>query len=899
MPRVLFVDGNEQIRRLFTTLLSSHGHQVFSASTGAEALGLVRENRPDIIVSAHQGPDIDGFGLCAEVRRDESLVSVPFLVLSSNHASEEEETLALRSGCDGFIRTQADPTFLLGVIEKHLSKPSEATQLEIQRAALRRAQEELNRQRKELEAGKSYNDLLLETTLDGHILADTEGKILHVNQAYCEMTGFTAGELLAMNIQELEANLDRAEIEGRIQEFVKKGRARFETQHRAKDGRLVDLAVQISVADSREGPLLAAFVRDISLQNRAKLERDWFFELSIDFMAVATFEGAFHELNPAWEKALGWSLDELRERPFLDFVHPDDRAETVREMRKMEAGKSSVSFSNRYRCRDGSYRTLAWNAEPLLDLGLIFAIARDVTSYEETLSSLRVSEERFRNLFERVPVSLWEDDLSQVFAYLSELRESGVSDFRAYLDENPEFLLQCIAGTKILNVNQASLDMFEASSKTDLLGSMGKIVTPASAEVSREVVVALAEGKEHFVGEGRATTLTGRPVDVLVSLHAPPPGSSSASAPALVSMVDITSRKRAEEALRDRERQLETLFKHLPGVAYRCQNDQDWTMELVSAGCETLTGHPAEALIGNRDLSWADLIHQEDQTAVWDSVQGGLDAGRPFEMVYRILTREGREKWVWEQGEAVLDDETGETVLEGFITDITQRVEAEEAESQAREELRALSRRLLEVREEERAALARELHDELGQTLTTLHLDIGVLSQTLGETRPEVTESLERMEETLDRNLVEVRGLSARLRPPILDLMGLGPAIEWQVQEIGLRSPLEFDLDLEDGDPDLPSGFSTAVFRIAQESLTNVIRHAEASRVSVTLAMEGPSLTLEIQDDGLGIEANAMAGTSSLGLVGMRERAMALDGSLKVERVETGGTRVSLRVPIP
>lgn len=135
---------------------------------------------------------------------------------------------------------------------------------------------------------------------------------------------------------------------------------------------------------------------------------------------------------------------------------------------------------------------------------------------------------------------------------------------------------------------------------------------------------------------------------------------------------------RTEKSLQESERKLFTLMGNLPGMAYRCLNDENWTMEFISEGCVELTGYNPLDLIGNRKLSYGELIHPDDQGPVWDQAQEALAERRPFRVVYRIQTATGEQKWVWEQGVGVFSDEGDLQALEGFITDITQRKQAED-----------------------------------------------------------------------------------------------------------------------------------------------------------------------------------------------------------------------------
>jgi PAS domain S-box-containing protein len=150
---------------------------------------------------------------------------------------------------------------------------------------------------------------------------------------------------------------------------------------------------------------------------------------------------------------------------------------------------------------------------------------------------------------------------------------------------------------------------------------------------------------------------------------------------------DITSRRRSEQALRESERRLSTLLSNLPGMAYRCRNDRQWTMEYVSEGCQTLTGYEQAALQNNRDVSYAELVHPEDADDVWRQVQEAVSRGQPFRLTYRIRTADGEEKWVYEQGRKVDDAPDGTAILEGFIADVTDRIRSEQEYHRLEEQL--------------------------------------------------------------------------------------------------------------------------------------------------------------------------------------------------------------------
>jgi PAS domain S-box-containing protein len=210
------------------------------------------------------------------------------------------------------------------------------------------------------------------------------------------------------------------------------------------------------------------------------------------------------------------------------------------------------------------------------------------------------------------------------------------------------------------------------------------------------------------------------------------------------------------------------------------------------------------------------------------------------------------------------------------------------------DQLRALSERIEAIREEERTGIAREIHDELGQALTALKMDIAWVKRRVGAADG-IGEKLDDMSRTADEIIHAVRRISAELRPGILDDLGLQAAIEWQADEFTGRTGIPCRVDPALGDVQLERGLATAVFRIFQEALTNVARHADATEVLVAVALKRGQVVLEVSDDGIGVTEKAPRG---LGLLGMRERARQLGGDCVVRRRDPRGTTVALSLPL-
>ena len=211
------------------------------------------------------------------------------------------------------------------------------------------------------------------------------------------------------------------------------------------------------------------------------------------------------------------------------------------------------------------------------------------------------------------------------------------------------------------------------------------------------------------------------------------------------------------------------------------------------------------------------------------------------------------------------------------------------------ENLRALAAHLQSVREEERIHIAREIHDELGQALTGLKFDINTLAKSCAEGKS-ITEGTQGLSQQIDRIINSVRRIASGLRPEVLDEIGLSAAIEWQAREFSRRTGIRCVVEIAPGFTDPDKDRSTALFRIFQELLTNVARHANATKVGVRLA-DSELLTLKVEDNGRGIQDQEFESPKSLGFLGLRERVLAFGGSIDVKGQEGKGTSVSVSIP--
>jgi PAS domain S-box-containing protein len=321
-----------------------------------------------------------------------------------------------------------------------------------------------------------------------------------------------------------------------------------------------------------------------------------------------------------------------------------------------------------------------------------------------------------------------------------------------------------------------------------------------------------------------------------------------------------------------------------------------------SDGMQKLFGYPPEEVSSKLEW-WVERLHPHDKDRVLAIIQKVTDqGGRTWSGLYRFRHKNGSYSTVMDRG-FILSDAAGRPVrMVGGITDVTEQRKAERALENSRRQLRALSARLQSVREKERAKVARDIHDQLGQVLTALKINLDWLERKLGvrDNDPSLNPLLDRVVESaeiVDSAISSVQKIAVELRPSSLDNLGLAAALEHEAQRFQQRTGITCQLKLPAERLGLPAEGATAVFRIFQEALTNVARHAQATEVRGVLQSEADHVVLQIEDNGRGIRPEALSDKKSLGLLGMRERAAVLGGEVALAPLQPSGTRVTLRLP--
>jgi PAS domain S-box-containing protein len=360
---------------------------------------------------------------------------------------------------------------------------------------------------------------------------------------------------------------------------------------------------------------------------------------------------------------------------------------------------------------------------------------------------------------------------------------------------------------------------------------------------------------------------------------------------------DIEDRKRAEDALRESEEKFRQLAENIREVVWMTTPAMDELL-YVSPAYEVIWARSRESL-RQRPRSFMEAIHTKDREHVVGILERQREQG--FEVEYRIVRPDGSVRWIRNRGFPIKNRSGKVYRIAGVAEDITQRKHAGDALRRSAAEHQALSRRLVELQESERRQLSRELHDRVGQNLTALRINLDILQTALassgsGEVRARVDDSAALLESTMDT----IENVMSELRPPMLDDHGLAAALDWHASKFSMRTGIAVAVTGSEPAVRPAPQVEIALFRIAQEALNNVAKHARARHVEIALDHANGVCVMSVQDDGIGfdrVEATSDKPKHGLGMVTMRERAQAVGGRFEVQALPGRGTRLTVRVP--
>ncbi|HKT31463.1 MAG TPA: PAS domain S-box protein [Gammaproteobacteria bacterium] len=697
-------------------------------------------------------------------------------------------------------------------------------------------------------AGEQRYAQLIEQAVEAICLRRASGEYILVNAAFCKMLGYSREELLRMRITDV---IEPSEQRGHR---LKPGEsARFESWMYHKDGHKV--YVDVSTLRLPNGDIQSV-QRDIgerlAIQRRLEESEHHYRELveqATVGILVRRPTGEILFANRALCQMTGYRRDELVGMPISQLV-PAEENQAIQQVSALAKGEST-HFQSRLRHQDGHIIHEELSATRLED-GNIQIFITDISARVEAEWQLRDERQFVLHALDVLPGVFyvfdaegkflrWNRQTEEITGYgQREMREITASDIVPpdRRTRHTELVQQILAGTTL-------------SGETELYTKDRRCLPYYYAA-------------QRFLWRGQ---------------------------PCVVGMgIDISVQKQAEQKLHQEQLLLKHAINSLPGLFTLCTDQGKFLM--WNQRLEQVTGYGAEQL---GQLTPLDLIVPEQRKAMAERVAEVFARGHA-DIEADLLCRDGRRIPHYFTGRRV--DLPDRTCLAGVALDITARREAEQRVQTYLQELQRLSPRILQAQEEERRRLAGELHDEMGQNLLTVLLQLREL-----ETRaPHAQQPAIRKISALTTELSEqVRSLSLDLRPAMLDDLGLAATLRWFVRERVAASGLKVSLEVDPGLPRLPAITEITCFRVLQSALTNVAKHAQAQHVQVRLHTQEDTLHFSVQDDGCGFDVDAAhrraAAGRSFGLLGMQERVRFAGG--KFELHSTPGQGTSLEVSLP
>ena len=358
-----------------------------------------------------------------------------------------------------------------------------------------------------------------------------------------------------------------------------------------------------------------------------------------------------------------------------------------------------------------------------------------------------------------------------------------------------------------------------------------------------------------------------------------------------------SERRRSELHRLDAAARLESMMEQLPGIPYLAQLDGHGSLLYISPKIESLLGYSSAEWCEDSGLRLR-RVHPEDRALLQAGIDGAITNREGYTVEYRIFGKDGAMHWLRDEARVVSDHDAMGTVLQGVVLDITERKQTQEDLQRSHAKLQQLIAGLDMLRVEEQRRLAHEMHDDFGQLLAAMKMDLSTLRQQLPPDNSHLVKCLGNISELVDTMVGSVRRILADLPPKMLDDLGLFDALESMLGNFEKRHHIACRLTLPSQEPALPVKMRTALYRMVQETLNNVAKHARATRVEASFRCSTDWIVISVRDNGVGMAEDALSKRDSFGLLGIRERAAAWGGKMIIAS-SAAGTGIEIFIPAP
>ena len=534
-----------------------------------------------------------------------------------------------------------------------------------------------------------------------------ENKLVECNHQTEILFGWKKDKLLGRTPPELSPQIqldgtDSDEIGIQKFELALQGKPQlFEWVHLKKDGTPFEVEAKLNRIEFGGKAMVQAMVRDITERKKAMEELlvseekyRGLFENSIVGISQTSLDGKLISANNAFARMYGYKNTKEMIKEVSNVVQfyadPRERDEVLRLLIKNGALSSRELTMKR---RDGSQFHILLAVREIRDAqnNLIFYQSEHVDITERKLAEkgLYDAEQRYRGLFEDSPISLWEEDFSEVKLYLDALKKRGVKDFHRYLQDHPAAIQECLSRIRIIDVNRATLKLYGAARKDELLKNLDRVMMEESNQWFIKEIEEIAEEKTEFRWEGLNRTLAGK--NILVDLHwAAAPGFEDTLSKVIISIEDITERKQFENSLKDSEQSYRTLAENLPGIVFRLHLQENNRMQWLNEMLLPLTGYTEEETAKEFTRWEQKTVFPQDYDRILAFTDEAIISKKSYVCEYRIHKKDGEIRYFSERGQPVYDQQGKPLFLDGIILDVTERHEIEAAMRESETRYRGL-----------------------------------------------------------------------------------------------------------------------------------------------------------------------------------------------------------------
>ena len=704
---------------------------------------------------------------------------------------------------------------------------------------------------------------ILETAIDGFWLANSNGRIVEVNDSYCTMSGYSRQELLSMSISDLEAIENTTEVIEHIKKIQELGKDFFESKHRCKNGHIIDVEISVKCHPIINEQRMA-FIRNITESKRAEEEiRNIQLLLKVSLESqkdtiLLSIDKDYNYLyfNKAHYDSMkyAYNADVKIGKNIIDFVSNTEDKIVLKENYKRALKGESHSNIREFGENNSAYYESFFN--PMINenneiIGET-VMARDITERMKEEEALKNSNEKYKELIE--------------------LAVDGI-----LVGSHDGYIVE--ANSTICNMT--------GRTKEELIGKhINKAIFTEDTLKEVPLQFEMLHKGETVIRERYIIRPDGSKIIIEMRTKMMPNGTYQSI------YRDMSKRKAMEEKLKENQVTL------LEAQEMALIGNWVWDLRTDKVECSKILLKILDATEDEFDGTtslFKDKFHPEDVEYLFKCIKEVYDGINPSSCDYRIIHKDGAIHTIHTIGKIEYDKQGKAEKYLGTIQDVTERKKIE-TQKETIKQLRLTAKYVDKAIEKERLAISRELHDDIGQSLTSLKMELKNIEQVISDKKYSIL--FNKAIFHIDENIKIVQRLTSQLRPAMLEHLGLNTTIEWYVEEFLQRNKIKIICNLDDT-LELPNNISIAIFRIVQESLTNISRHSQADKVSITMNISKSKkdiVNLKITDNGVGIDKNKLKSNKSFGLIIMQERILSLDGSIEIKN--KNGTVINIQIPI-